>query len=1449
MKKILLLSIFLSFVSQAAPLAGDYFINQSGSEDYSSIAAAVADLEVNGISAPVSFRIRTGTYDEQITMNSIDRTMANTTDRVVFKRASPTANVIWKNSTQVLANNWIVKLESVEFISFVGIRFEATNSDAQTILYIVNNSDSVTVANCTFQGLVPSSNFDLRNELLLFSSISSASGISEGFIIDGNTFSLGFQGIKGFLGGFSIPSIIIKNNTFSGQANRGINVKIDDIDSVIENNNFIDALSTFTSMDYIALDFEGIAIIRNNKINISQKGVFGMVLNNDSSGNMLVYNNFISITNPNGNSIAAQLGDRIKFMHNSIRTEQATDIGILVSATTQLSIINNIIMNTGGGITLSVPLDSNIDGISQLVDNNIYTSGSTLVSWGESSPGVSDNYATFDGFQTHVQAIHPNVGLSRFILFLGTTSGDINDLHLPLLLIADADLVAHPQDEVVDDIDGDIRTSINVYVGADQSPLVVVPLDNIDSNNGSFYTVGGSSPDFLTPQEAFDNLYHRGTKGEVKFKIRAGTYATKAYISNIVKQNYFDIITIAAANPGNHPLLTSKGPGSENNVIKLINSYFFVIKNIDFEMIGINNGGITIEQSKGNTIEGCLFTDGGTGITVESDSYGFYKNTITNNTFNSQRNSAISIDNMHGQTISGNTIDSSHLNYRAIEIFNVLSTQFYPTVIELNKISTCSGGGTNCFGIYINNSSGEENYRALIKNNFIHSVTDILLENSSSYWNIYHNTLVAHLFGIKTLASTGNDTTNLDIINNIIDTFNDVVLSINFGSLQSSDNININYNLYANGLATNLIEWFSQEFTDLQSYKNFTDSDYYSLDKFADFVDKVNEDYHLANTANGDNDYAGIHVISTSTDIDGDIRNNTFPYIGADEASIALSAARVSVGGGNTTSENSNGVILGVRLLAQPTDDVDVAFASTNLNEGTVNAPAQLTFTAVNWNQSQTVTIQGVDDFISDGDVNYSVLYSVLSNDANYDAIPIQVLDFINTDNDLNSKIALEVINHASEPATAATLRFKLLKDMAPPNDVPLSDLQDIIIDYTYNGNTATVNSDYMALSGSVVLSALNNSVDISINPIDDNFIEAAEDLTITITTISGGLATVSIDAMTNGLSIQINDDENGEVSVSNSQDLAEPSTNGGFELTLTGGVSETDTETNYFLAGPPTPGVDYMAPTPTGIGVATIPALASSVIIPINVLDDIDSEGLEILTINLTTTNNALIATSTVNPPFARIDDDDTSGDISISITPNNPTFNTSTVTNLVFTLTNNSPINIHQAVLQSTEPVGLSYVNWQCLAAVQYCSQTAGMGDISEMVSIDANSQIQFSVDILATATPTVSLSVQATLNPAPFLTDTDPSNNTAIATSLLEIIFQNGFETSLNKQLYQAVIAFDQQDSLKSHYYFIDDGSTIYHFIQIDKENNTVRYRHVYVDTINQEINQSAWISHDK
>ncbi|MBL7877014.1 MAG: hypothetical protein JNL53_15205, partial [Cyclobacteriaceae bacterium] len=64
----------LSFLVGAAifsfgqPLSGTYTVGVTG--NYVTLASAVNDVVTRGVSAPVTFKIKTGTYTEQVTINA-----------------------------------------------------------------------------------------------------------------------------------------------------------------------------------------------------------------------------------------------------------------------------------------------------------------------------------------------------------------------------------------------------------------------------------------------------------------------------------------------------------------------------------------------------------------------------------------------------------------------------------------------------------------------------------------------------------------------------------------------------------------------------------------------------------------------------------------------------------------------------------------------------------------------------------------------------------------------------------------------------------------------------------------------------------------------------------------------------------------------------------------------------------------------------------------------------------------------------------------------------------------------------------------------------------------------------------------------------------------------------------------------------------------------------------
>src|SRR6185503_2974523 len=101
---------------------------------------------------------------------------------------------------------------------------------------------------------------------------------------------------------------------------------------------------------------------------------------------------------------------------------------------------------------------------------------------------------------------------------------------------------------------------------------------------------------------------------------------------------------------------------------------------------------------------------------------------------------------------------------------------------------------------------------------------------------------------------------------------------------------------------------------------------------------------------------------------------------------------------GLVTTEAAGTASFTVQLESQPTADVVIPVASSDLSEGTVSA-ASLTFTVADWNVPQTVTVTGVTDAVDDGDIAYTItLGAPSSSDAVYAAIDPADVAVTNTD-------------------------------------------------------------------------------------------------------------------------------------------------------------------------------------------------------------------------------------------------------------------------------------------------------------------------------------------------------------------------------------------------------------------------------------------------------------------
>ncbi len=192
----------------------------------------------------------------------------------------------------------------------------------------------------------------------------------------------------------------------------------------------------------------------------------------------------------------------------------------------------------------------------------------------------------------------------------------------------------------------------------------------------------------------------------------------------------------------------------------------------------------------------------------------------------------------------------------------------------------------------------------------------------------------------------------------------------------------------------------------------------------------------------------------------------------------------VSPTSGLTTTEAEGQATFTVKLNSQPTSDVSIVLSSNDLTEGTIT-PTSLTFTSANWNTTQTVTVTGVNDFVQDGNISYSIVTSpATSFDTNYKNLDASDVSVTNTDNDIAGITVSSISGPTSEAGSTAT--FTIVLNTQPTADVTIN---------ITSGNTA----EGTVAPTSVTFNASNWSTaqTITVTGVDDFMVDGTVNYTI----------------------------------------------------------------------------------------------------------------------------------------------------------------------------------------------------------------------------------------------------------------------------------------------------------------------------------------------------------------
>ncbi|MBL7998065.1 MAG: immunoglobulin domain-containing protein [Candidatus Kapabacteria bacterium] len=356
----------------------------------------------------------------------------------------------------------------------------------------------------------------------------------------------------------------------------------------------------------------------------------------------------------------------------------------------------------------------------------------------------------------------------------------------------------------------------------DISPIVTLGA----ALNGT-YTVGGSSPNFTTLQQATDQLRAGGTLGAVTLNLRPGTYTGYIYIANPIGNQSARPITIqadaSASGSRDNVFIQHDGGATQSAAInatsifggqptvRLQNVDFITFNNVTIaatgtgaanwaqcvELMGnttaagdgcdnvtfsncgftgrvatgfFNNDLLFFSQAAAHqnlVVSGCTFTNGASGIFIWRSVTPFVTGMqITNNTFNNFVANGMTVNVTDGLVMTGNTLrTTSSLLNTGINIANNIGT----FVMSKNRVLLNNTGTTTIPAILLQARTNTNPGRPMVSNNFIrvNGNTWGVRTSGSSNTDFVHNTVYSTSSTTPVFSNEGGSN-GYAIVNNVI---------------------------------------------------------------------------------------------------------------------------------------------------------------------------------------------------------------------------------------------------------------------------------------------------------------------------------------------------------------------------------------------------------------------------------------------------------------------------------------------------------------------------------------------------------------------------------------------------------------------------------------------------------------------------------------------------------
>jgi hypothetical protein len=468
------------------PYNGAYTLGTSPTPDFPNFTIAALALKDWGISGPVDISVASGTYNEQVVMDSIPG--ASATNTITF--ASATANntdVVLEFAGATTTANYVLKLNGADYLHFEDMTIRSTTSGTYgRVLELINGAKYNYFERNVIQSIVSTSS----SACPVYSGSATADNFNR--FIDNDILN-GYYGIY-FYGSSSVKKQgnHFDGNNITGWYYYGLYAYYND-SVLVRNNVFVNGTNATTNYHIYLYYCDNASRAEKNRIESNATGSFYGIYAyyNNSSATVpnVIANNFISHTGSTGTAYGIYLyySNYVNVYFNSVNMNGGSTSSSRAfyqsSGTSNIVVKNNNLANMAGGYAY---YNGGTTAISASDYNNLYTNGTALAYW-------SADRATLAALQAaslkdaNSKSVNPG--------FFSTT-----DLHCYSIDLFHA---GTPITGITTDIDGDVRNLTQPCIGADE----FTPPQN---DAGVIAVVGPVSPVSSGPQPVIVNIRNFG---------------------------------------------------------------------------------------------------------------------------------------------------------------------------------------------------------------------------------------------------------------------------------------------------------------------------------------------------------------------------------------------------------------------------------------------------------------------------------------------------------------------------------------------------------------------------------------------------------------------------------------------------------------------------------------------------------------------------------------------------------------------------------------------------------------------------------------------------------------------------------------------------------------------------------------------------------------------------